>query len=69
MTARHVVIFLALALCLALSYANTPIEAATPDVPSCEAINSAGNLTIYRCLPNEGLPYLVNSNGFMILEN
>lgn len=42
-----------------------PVVAAQPAVPPCEAINTAGAITIYRCEPDEGPPYLVNSVGFM----
>lgn len=34
-------------------------------VPACEAINHAGAITIYRCEPDWGAPYLINSIGFM----
>lgn len=46
-----------------------PVHAAPPDpVPPCEAINTTGAIIVYRCLPDEGPSYLVNSFGFMILE-
>lgn len=46
-----------------------PVNAAPPDVPSCEAINQAGAITVYRCEPEYGLPYLINSMGFMVVED
>jgi hypothetical protein len=38
------------------------------EVPPCEAINSTPVITVYRCTPDEGLPYLLNSVGFMVIE-
>lgn len=48
-----------------------PVQAAAPDVPPCEAINTLpdGSITVYRCEPNEGLSYKINSLGFMLLED
>lgn len=51
--------------------AFAPVHAAAPDVPPCEAINALpdGSITVYRCEPNEGLPYLLNSMGFLVVED
>lgn len=73
MTARHVVIFLALAFCLALSYANTPAEAATPaepEVKECQKVSFAklsngGEIEVFLCEPEGALPFLLDSVGFM----
>lgn len=48
-----------------------PVQAATEDVPPCAAINALpdGSITVYRCEPNEGNSYLVNSLGFMLVED
>lgn len=47
-----------------------PVAAAAPlAVPVCLPINSAGLIVVYRCEPNEGLPYLLNSAGFMLFED
>jgi hypothetical protein len=43
-----------------------PVQAAT--VPPCEAINTADVITIYRCVPDEGASFLLNSYGFMVVE-
>ena len=43
-------------------------QAAPPSAPPCEPINSAGSITIYRCVPDTGLPYLINSVGMMMVE-
>lgn len=43
-------------------------KAAPPDVPECAPINTFGLITIARCEPDEGLPYKINSLGFMLDE-
>lgn len=53
------------------SFANILMsaQAAPADpVPACEIINTADAIVVYRCLPDEGLPYLLNSYGFMVVE-
>ncbi len=46
-----------------------PVQAAAkPTVPPCEEINKAGLIVIWRCIPDQGYPYLVNSAGFMLPE-
>lgn len=48
-----------------------PVQAATPAEPEvipCQTINSAGLIFIYRCTPEQGAPYLLNSLGFMLNE-
>lgn len=44
-------------------------SAASEPVPLCEPIAMAGGIMIYRCLPDEGYSFLINSMGFMVLEN
>lgn len=51
----------------AVAFANSS-DAPSDPVPPCEAINTTGAIIVYRCLPDEGPSYLVNSFGFMILE-
>lgn len=53
----------------AFAWLNMDAVAAAPvDVPACEVINTAGGINVYRCEPNEGATYLVNSVGFMMPE-
>lgn len=63
--------FLTIAACLigALVVTFAPRVEAAPDVPICEAINMAGSITVYRCEPDEGATYLINSLGFMLVED
>lgn len=44
-----------------------PAAPADP-VPECEPINTTGAIIVYRCLPDEGPSYLLNSFGFMVVE-
>lgn len=44
-------------------------EASPPAVPQCEAIAAAGQITVYYCEPDMGLPFYINSVGFMVLED
>lgn len=72
-------LFLALTVVLLFCYIGAvtfapPVQAAPSDpVPECEAINTAtvnanAVIVVFRCAPDEGYPYLLNSMGFMILE-
>lgn len=44
------------------------IAAPPPDVPPCEAINTADSITVFYCEPDYGAPYKINSLGFMLNE-
>jgi hypothetical protein len=57
-----------LALVVALFLGLSSARAASGDAPPCEAINTAGAITVYRCEPNSGGSYLLNSVGFMAVE-
>ena len=46
---------------------SRPVQAAPANV--CEAVATAGNITVYYCEPDYGLPFYVNSVGFMALED
>lgn len=66
----HVTVWAFAACAVALAIWLTPVQAApAPTVPPCEAINQAGTITVYRCQPNDGAPYLVNSVGWMEFED
>lgn len=63
---------LALAILLALfvwSFTGRVQAAPSENVPLCTAINTAGGIIVYRCLPDEGPSYLLNSFGFMLVED
>lgn len=45
-----------------------PVMAAEPLAPACLPINTAGSIVVYRCEPDEGMPFLLNSMGFMVQE-
>lgn len=62
---------LLIAFLITVAVYGAPVHAAPPDVPPCEAINTLpdGSITVYRCEPNEGLSYKINSLGFMLLED
>lgn len=49
-----------------------PVQAALPappEVVACAPINTAGLIVVYRCSPEQGAPYLINSLGFMMIED
>lgn len=49
----------------------SPLQAATPadpEVVPCVPINTAGLITISRCEPENGQPYIINTMGFMMFE-
>lgn len=48
---------------------STYAASSQPDIPPCEEINTAGGITIYRCEPDDGPPYKINSLGFMLNES
>lgn len=52
---------------------DAPPAAPVDPVPECTAINTAtvnenAVIVVFRCEPDEGWPYLINSLGFMLLE-
>lgn len=59
---------IAILLAMFVISASDNVRAAPSGIPACEPINSAGGITIYRCEPDNGYPYLVNSVGFMVFE-
>lgn len=52
--------------CATVAQAAPP---APPSVVDCEPIAQAGVIVVYRCVPDSGLPFLINSVGFMLQEN
>lgn len=55
---------------------NTPVQAAQPAPPvvkECQKVNTAKVsdaliIIVFRCEPENGPPYLLNSFGFMVVE-
>jgi len=45
---------------------NEAQAATNKTFPLCEPINSAATIIVYRCEPDDGAPYLLNSVGFML---
>jgi len=45
---------------------NEAQAATNKTFPLCEPINSAATIIVYRCEPDNGAPYLLNSVGFML---
>lgn len=56
---------------------SIPVEAAPPappEVKPCQEINTANVsetmvITIFYCVPEQGIPYKINSLGFMLNED
>lgn len=74
--ALRVILLLAVAVMMASSMywegvaraAATAAQPAPPEVVPCAPINTAGLIVVYRCSPEQGAPYIINSLGFMMLE-
>jgi hypothetical protein len=70
-------LFFVLAICLLIASIGLAIyppsvqaaPPAPPEVTACVPINTAGVLVISRCEPEDGLPYIINSAGFMLWED
>lgn len=58
---------LMIAAIIGLAAAFVSVHAA-PNVPECEAVNTAGPIVIFYCQPDNGIPFYVNSVGFMLFE-
>jgi hypothetical protein len=52
--------------CATVAQAAQP---APPTVVQCDPIAQAGNVIVYRCQPDSGAAFLINSVGFMALED
>lgn len=68
---RYLLWLLLMVLFVWTSGCATAVQAAPPAPPSvvnCPAIAQAGAIVIYRCEPDSGLPFLINSVGFMQVE-
>lgn len=70
------ILLLALVLFVAAVTRSAPVVAAPPappEVEECQPVNTAKvsdvlTITILRCEPENGAPYLINSAGFMMAE-
>lgn len=51
--------------CASVAQAAPP---APPTIAECDAIAQAGGIVVYRCQPDSGPSFLVNSMGFMLGE-
>lgn len=65
--ALFVLALFAVAIFMALNVFAT-VQAAPPTVAPCQVVNTFGTIEIARCEPENGLPYYVNSVGFMLFE-
>lgn len=55
-----------------VTQAYLPVQAAQPAPPTvtpCQVVNTFGAIEIARCQPENGVSYLINSHGFMLLED
>lgn len=52
-----------------LAVASSRVDAAPASANVCEPVAAAGNIVVYRCEPDYGLPFYVNSVGFMAIED
>ena len=71
-TLTDIAITVVLAVVAMMMAANLSAQAATPDtdpVPLCTPIAMAGGIMIYRCIPEDGYPFLINNMGFMLAED
>jgi len=70
---NNVIIMLAMLMVLSAVIAFGPfhhVNAASDEPPPlCEPIAMGGGIMVYRCEPAEGPSFLLNSLGFMLVEN
>ena len=52
-----------------ISFTNRVQAAPASTAPECDEINRAGAIIVYRCQPYDGPSYLLNSFGFMVVED
>lgn len=60
------------AVLMGLSFAAIAVQAAQPAPPvvtACQVVNTFGTIEIARCQPENGQPYLINSHGFMLVQD
>lgn len=50
------------------AFAHVDAVPTEPEVIPCVPINSAGLILVYRCVPDQGSPYIINSLGFLAFE-